>query len=341
MDKQANYRKKIWQTKTLISHIKCLPILLRVSRNIEFIDERNKKEVFKGLIVRRFQRMWKTFINKFAPSDDFNRGEISFFRDDRKLRAILNTQGVFQYDTAAARAKKHLHLFLTDLNVMSALEIRLRRYHQRITSIQRKIKKIISNNQARYEIIHNAYKSELAKLQIKLIKQKKQKIEKKIREVKPEVVNFLIKRYLKFCYDQHSFNWLSWRKLINDLGLTTKETIIFRFQLACKKHQSVPLRDPNGKINDDPEAMGAQVTQLIPCLDPDVNHKDTEEMKSRFLVDSSQFTGSGDMEPLDFANNMPVNIDFYPSDEILKKLIMRSAQIKLVEKELWPGFSVI
>ena len=47
------------------------------------------------------------------------------------------------------------------------------------------------------------------------------------------------------------------------------------------------------------------------------------------------------MEPLDFANNIPVNIDFYPSEDILRKLIMRSAQIKLVEKELWPGFSVI
>ena len=164
MDKQANYRKKTWQTKTLISHIKCLPILLQVSRNIEFIDERNKKEVFKGLIVRRFQRIWRAYINRYAPSDNFTRGEISFFRDDRKLRVIFNTQGVFQYDTAAARAKKHLLLFLTDLNVMSALEVRLRRYHQRITSIQRKFKKFSFNNQARYEIIHNAYKSELAKL---------------------------------------------------------------------------------------------------------------------------------------------------------------------------------
>ena len=91
MDKQANYRKKTWQTKTLISHIKCLPILLQVSRNIEFIDERNKKEVFKGLIVRRFQRIWRTYINRYAPSDEYTKGEVSFFRDDRRLRVIMNT----------------------------------------------------------------------------------------------------------------------------------------------------------------------------------------------------------------------------------------------------------
>ena len=105
--------------------------------------------------------------------------------------------------------------------------------------------------------------------------------------MKPEVVSFLIKRYLKFCYDQHAFIWLSWRKLINDLGLNTKETIILRFQLACKKHQREPLRDPNGKLNEDPEGMGAQVTQLIPCLDPDASHKESEAMERRYLVDSS------------------------------------------------------
>ena len=47
---------------------------------------------------------------------------------------------------------------------MTALEVRLRRYHQRIMSIQRKFKVFHRNNQARYEIIQAAYKGELAKL---------------------------------------------------------------------------------------------------------------------------------------------------------------------------------
>jgi hypothetical protein len=63
-----------------------------------------------------------------------------------------------------ARGKKSLLLFLQDINVMTALEIRLRRYHQRITSIQRKFKAFVNNNEARYEIILAAYKGELGKL---------------------------------------------------------------------------------------------------------------------------------------------------------------------------------
>ena len=84
MDKQANYRKKTWLTKSWISHIICLPILLHVSRNITYIDELNKKNVFKGLIARRFQRLWKTFIERLGPSSKF-KGEISILRDSRKI----------------------------------------------------------------------------------------------------------------------------------------------------------------------------------------------------------------------------------------------------------------
>jgi hypothetical protein len=162
---------------------------------------------------------------------------------------------------------------------MKALEVRLRRYHYRITSIQRKFKSYLENNKARFEIVLSAFKSELAKMQLKFIKQKKVKLEKKLRELKPELMNSLIKRYLKYCYDQHSFYWLSWRKLINSREMSTKELITFRFQLACRrKDERQPLKDVFGRLNEDPESMGAHVTLLPPCLDPDHNHKDYESM---------------------------------------------------------------
>lgn len=80
---------------------------------------------------------------------------------------------------------------------------------------------------------------------------------------------------------------------------------------------------------------------MLICLDPDANHKDPKLLQQRYIVDSSKLYQSRDIDSIDIANKIPVNIDFYPSDETIRKLIMRAAQIKTVEKDLWPGFSVV
>ena len=45
-----------------------------------------------------------------------------------------------------------------------------------------------------------------------------------------------------------------------------------------------------------------------------------------------------DIDPSEIANKIPVNVEFYPSEETMMKLMRRVVQIKDVEKDLWPGF---
>jgi hypothetical protein len=98
---------------------------------------------------------------------------------------------------------------------------------------------------------------------------KKKKLEKQIRSVKPEIVTQLLHRYNRFCMDQHAFTWLSWRIKYLNMGLSTKEKMIFRLRIALRKESGLKLFTRMGEVNHNPESLGRPVEHLPPCLDPD------------------------------------------------------------------------
>lgn len=83
---------------------------------------------------------------------------------------------------------------------------------------------------------------------------------------------------------------------------------------------------------------------LPPCLDPDVADakKTSDEMMAQRVVESSQIQilRNKDVTLEEMLDNRPLNMVFYPSPEVQRKLIDR--MLKLKEKslpnQLWQGF---
>ena len=64
-----------------------------------------------------------------------------------------------------------------------------------------------------------------------LMKAKKNKLEKKLREVKPEVVKNILLRYERFCQDQRAYSMIAWRKKVDYTSLSKKQKFSFNMKL--------------------------------------------------------------------------------------------------------------
>ena len=69
---------------------------------------------------------------------------------------------------------------------------------------------------------------------MKYMKARKLKLEKKLRELKPEIVRNVIARYERFCQDQYTYQMLKWRKRVNYNSLTPKEKIALNLKIAFR-----------------------------------------------------------------------------------------------------------
>jgi len=80
----------------------------------------------------------------------------------------------------------------------------------------------------------------------------------------------VIRRYLRFCQDQHAFVFLSWRKRVELADLNKKEIMGFRIRLNLRKQNVYSLKDENGDLEKDPNNLGVHVECLPPCLNPEM-----------------------------------------------------------------------
>jgi hypothetical protein len=87
---------------------------------------------------------------------------------------------------------------------------------------------------------------------MKFFKEKKFKLEKKLREIKPEIIKNIVARYERFCQDQHVYTLLQWRDRVDYHGLTPKQRVAFDLKLAFRKKNSYSLRNFRGEIIYDP-----------------------------------------------------------------------------------------
>lgn len=89
---------------------------------------------------------------------------------------------------------------------------------------------------------------------------------------------------------------------------------------------------------------GKIITELIPCLDPDIpeiDKIDFEVMSQRFVQTSNLVNYESDeCTPNFLAENNPDFVNYMPSYEVADKLLRKMLSVKEPEKELWAGFEV-
>ena len=98
-------------------------------------------------------------------------------------------------------------------------------------------------------------------------------------------------------------------------------------------------------IETNPEKLGSEVSCILPCLDPDLDskaRKNKDLMGIRFLEqDDPVFDKDLKVTSEFLGNNYPVEYKFYPSEEVMKKLIIRMSSVKNAAEELWVGFEKV
>ena len=127
-----------------------------------------EQEALKNMRARQIQQSWTRFLEKCAPTEE---GRI-----ENHIRQVfaLRAQGRFKPQTE--RAKEMLLVFMKDLAKSKIFQHKVHRFNARIQNIQQKFKAYTVNSQKRYEILMEYYRSEKSKIQMKMVKSKKQKL---------------------------------------------------------------------------------------------------------------------------------------------------------------------
>ena len=158
--------------------------------------------------------------------------------------------------------------------------------------------------------------------------------EKQIYGISNETRDEVLTRYLRFCKDQHAFTFLSFRRKITQMDFTYAERVGYRLRVGMRKGRQYALRDPKtDELVTDPDLLGERMTCLIPCLDPSTNQadrNDVEIMSERYLntPEIEAMSMYHDVSSNFLAENFPVYYSFYPSDEVMRKLIVKMIQVK-------------
>ena len=77
--------------------------------------------------------------------------------------------------------------------------------------------------------------------------------------------------------------------------------------------------------------------RVPPCLDPELSK---DQRLNRELIGQRYFeaTKKIGINTYDLAHTLPLQVQFFPSDEVVRKLVNRSLQIENIYSDLWEGF---
>ena len=111
---------------------------------------------------------------------------------------------------------------------------------------------------------------------------------------------------------------LQWRKKVDYFSLTPKQRIALALQLSMRKcYTGYKLTNSKGEVNQG--VLGTPVDFLPNCLDPETNERKFEKfVPVKNIIDEENFC------LFKIADNMPIEFNFYPTEEIMQKLVMRS-----------------
>ena len=109
-----------------------------------------------------------------------------------------------------------------------------------------------------------------------------------------------------------------------------------------KERYELVKRDEDTKTDGlvlDPELLGEKVTHLIPCLDPSLKKRSNRQNMQRFIpTPEIAHLNAMSAPSIDhLAANFPICYKFFPTDAIMKKLILRMVQLKDLN-DIWHGF---
>ena len=122
---------------------------------------------------------------------------------------------------------------------------------------------------------------------------------------------------------------LLWHQKVNYNSLSSRQKVAFDLKLAMRKHyKGYKLTNFKGEVNFSP--VGQLITTVPSCLDPCVKVKTFEKIVPTQIFDYSCL--------YELADNHPIEIDFYPSEQTLEKLVMLSQKIQDTEQDLWKGY---
>ena len=76
---------------------------------------------------------------------------------------------------------------------------KIKKYCQKVEHIQMHCKEHQESQKTRQMILEHLYDKTKKKVQMRLFKEKKVKLEKKLREIKPEIAKNIVHRYERFC----------------------------------------------------------------------------------------------------------------------------------------------
>ena len=75
-------------------------------------------------------------------------------------------------------------------------------------------------------------------------KKKNKDLEKKLHAITPEIRDWVLKRYLRFCQDQHAFKFLCYRKKVIEMNFSKAYKLGFKIRVGMRKKNHYTLRHP-------------------------------------------------------------------------------------------------
>lgn len=196
----------------------------------------------------------------------------NFAREVRRLKVRYTFFQSGLHDVSQKRAAQLMKGFLREFSHAHRLEVLIKRYSYRIESIQGKFKRYRRNVGNRFEILLDAYQKVWQSMMfIKNPKKKEKEFQEKLRSIKEEVRDWVFKRYLSYCKDQHAFVFLAFRRKLHQLSFSKAQKLGFNIRVGIRKRNHYKLINPDtDTLELDPEKLGPKLDVLIPCLDPDV-----------------------------------------------------------------------
>ena len=118
---------------------------------------------------------------------------------------------------------------------------------------------------------------------IKNPKKKEKELQERLRSINPAIRDWVFRRYISYCKDQHAFVFLAYRRKLHQLSFSKAQKLGFNIRVGIRKAKHYSLTNPVTDVLElDPEKLGPKLDCLIPCLDPDIKaaQKKDEEFMS-------------------------------------------------------------
>ena len=271
----------------------------------------------------------------------------NFAREVRRLKVRYTFVQAGIHDVAGKRAARIIKGFLRENSHNFLFKVLIKRYSSRIESIQCKFKQYRRNTGHRFAILLDAYRTVWqSMLCIKNPKKKDKELQDKLRNIKEESRDAVLKRYNNYCKDQHAFVFLAYRRKLHQLSCSKSQKLAYNLRVGIRRTHHYSLINPlTDTLELDPEKLGPKLETLISCLDPDVKaiqRKDPLFGLERYF-ESEEMKQFGFFEDCDanmLAEQFPAFYSFYPTEATMQKLIRRMTQIKSPQDIdlLWPGY---